>query len=220
MPLLGNLSRKNFFQVQFGGIKPGLRTYMASRGVDSTFIDSDFGLMCYSAELPGASLATFESSNYYGVSEKFAHRRLYDTLSLSFYCDDEYKGLKFLEHWMEYSISGNTQSISQYNQKNYTVRMRYPDDPATGYKSEATRIYKFERNVDRFMEYSFIGLFPSALSASKVQYESQGELLDINCTFTYDRHIAGSMTSIDSIAGRGNNLISNLVNSGLSLLNL
>ena len=221
MPLLGNLSRQNYFQVQFGGIKPGVRSYMITRGINSQFIDNDFGLMCYSAQLPGASLATTESSNYYGINEKFAHRRIYNTLSLSFYCDNEYKGLKFLEHWMEYSISGsNLGNPFALNQKNYTVRMRYPDDPATGYKSESTKIYKFERNVDRVMEYSFIGLFPSALSATSVQYENQGELLDINCTFTYDRHIAGSTSSLDTLLQRGNNLISNLASSGLSLLNL
>jgi len=220
MPLMGNLSRKNYYQVQFGGIKPSLRTYMISRGVDSQFMDNDFGLMCYSAQLPGASLATFESSNFYGINEKFAHRRIYNSLSLSFYCDDEYKGLKFLEHWMEYSISGNTLSPAQYTQKNYTVRMQYPDDPITGYKAESTKIYKFERNVERVMEYSFIGLFPSSLSATSVQYENQGELLDINCTFTYDRHIAGSTNSIDSVRGVGNNLVGNLASSGLSLLNL
>ena len=220
MPLMGNVSRKNFYQVEFGGIKPAVRSYMISRGVNSRFIDEDMGLMCYSAQLPGASLATVESSNYHGISEKFAHRRIYNTLSFSFYCDDEYRGLKFLEHWMEYAISGNTLNPAQYNQKNYTVRMRYPDDPVTGYKSEGTRIYKFERNLDRVMEYSFIGLFPSALSAVPVQYENSGELLDITCTFTYDRHIAGSTTSISSLRGPANNLVSNLVTSGLSLLNL
>lgn len=217
MPLLGNLSRKNYYQVQFGGIRPGVRSYMNARGVDSTFIDNDLGLMCYSAQLPGASLATFESSNFYGINEKFAHRRIYNTLSFSFYCDDEYRGLKFLEHWMEYSISGNNFGIAQ---KNYTVRMRYPDDPSTGYKSEATKIYKFERNVDKFMEYSFIGLFPTTLNATPVQYENGGSLLDINCSFTYDRHIAGSISSIDSLRGTANNLVSNIVSQGLSLLNI
>lgn len=217
---MGNLSRQNYFQVQFGGIKPALRNYMITRGVDSNFVNSDFGLMCYSAQLPGASLATFESSNYYGVNEKFAHRRVYNTLSMSFYCDDEYKGLKFLEHWMEYSISGNAFTVPQYAQKNYTVRMRYPDDPATGYKSESTKIYKFERNVDRVMEYSFVGLFPSTLNATRVQYEDQGELLDISCSFTYDRHIAGSINSFQSATRNGNNLLGNLANAGLSLLNL
>lgn len=220
MPLLGNVSRKNFYQVEFGGIRPNLRTYMISRGVDSRFMDEGMGLMCYSAQLPGAALATVESSNYHGINEKFAHRRIYNTLSLSFYCDDEYRGLKFIEHWMEYSISGNSSTTSQYNQKNYSVRMRYPDDPVSGYKSEGTKIYKFERNLDRLMEYSFIGMFPSSLSATSVQYENQGELLDINCTFTYDRHIAGSISSVDTVRGLGNNIVGNLVNSGLSLLNL
>ena len=216
---MGNLSRKNYFQVQFGGIKPGLRTYMAGRGLNSAFIDNDFGLMCYNAQLPGASLATVENSNFYGIQEKFAHRRIYNSLSLSFYCDNEYKGLKFLEHWMEYSISGNG-SVGQLPQKNYTVRMRYPDDAFSGYKSEGTKIYKFERNVDRIMEYSFIGLFPSALNATSVQYENQGELLDITCSFTYDRHIAGSIDSIDIIQRSANNLVGTLAQAGRSLLNL
>lgn len=220
MPLVGNLSRKNYYQVAFGGIKPGLGAYLGARGVNSFFSNNDFGLMCYQAELPGASLATYESSNYHGINEKFAHRRVYTPLNLSFYCDDQYKGIKFLEHWMEYCISGSEGTPIDYASKNYAVRMQYPDDPTTGYKSESTKIYKFERNVERtrMMEYSFIGLFPSNLSSTSVQYENGGELLDITCSFTYDRYIAGNISSFDMALNKSNNIISNLVNQIPNLL--
>ena len=41
----------------------------------------------------------------------------------------------------------------------YHFRMRYPEE----YKSNDTRVVKFERNHFQFLEYRFVGLFPLSL---------------------------------------------------------
>ena len=123
-PLIGNLSRPNYYQVVFGGLSPGLSGHLNRRGVDGSFIGSDMGLLCYQATLPGSSLATVETNNYHGVTENFAHQKIYTNLDLSFFCDDEYKAKKFLEHWMEYVVSGNGTDNFDYSQRNYNYRMR------------------------------------------------------------------------------------------------
>ena len=179
----------------------------------------DMGLLCYQADLPGASLAATEVSNYHGLTENFAHRRIYNSLSLEFYTDDEYKSRKFLEHWMEYCISGNGTLPSRYNQKNYAFRMQYPDDPSTGYKSESTKIYKFEKTFDSIMEYDFMGLFPINLSSASVAYGNNNELTRLRCEFRYDRYIAGSTYSFDSVLGNSNNKVSSAVNISRDIIN-
>tara|TARA_B100001059_G_scaffold186283_2_gene188191 strand:+ start:6034 stop:6795 length:762 start_codon:yes stop_codon:yes gene_type:complete len=210
-PLIGNLSRSNYYQVQFGGLSPRLRGYLGSRGVDSAFISEDSGLLCYSAQLPGSSLAGTESTNFTGITETMAHRRVFTSLSLEFYCDSNYRSLKFLEHWMEYVASGN--GFLDYADRNYTYRMNYPNDPVSGYKCDSTKIYKFESDVQRVMEYSFLGLFPINLSSTPVRYGPTSELTRVTCEFRYDRYIAGSILSYDTVRGFGNNLESGLTNA-------
>ena len=209
-PLLGNLSRSNYYQVQFGGLSPALLSTLSARGVDPFFVSNDSGLLCYEAQLPGSSLARTESTNFAGVTESFAHRKIFTPLNLSFYCDDRYRSLKFLEHWMEYVVSGNT--LFNYADSNYTYRMQYPNDPATGYKCNGTKIYKFEANVERLIEYSFLGLYPINLSSTQVRYGAESELTRVNCQFGYTRYIPGSILSIDRARGFSNNLQSGLTN--------
>lgn len=209
-PLLGNLSRANYYQVGFGGLSTSLASYLSARGVNSQFIGDDMGLMCYNASLPGSSLATVETSNYHGVVENFAHTKVFTSLDLEFFCDNEYKALKFLEHWMEYVVSGNGTGGQLYAQNSYNYRLKYPSDPATGYKSSGTRIIKFENDYKRAIEYSFIGLFPANLSSTPVRYGPNSELTRVNCSFKYDRYIAGSIYSYDFLTGTANNLLSTI----------
>lgn len=222
-PIIGNLSRDNYYEVRFGGLSSPLLQYVGARGVDQQFIAGSFGLMAYEAQLPGSSLADIQSNNFLGVTENFAHRKQFSDLSLSFYCDSEYKGLKFLEHWMEFAVSGNGTGrvTNNYADSNYSYRLRYPNE----YKSGATTILKFESSVRQVLSYSFIGLFPKSISSVPLSYGPKGGPLGgitkINCNFKYDRFIAGSIQSYDSLRGLGNNLdatIRNLTDAGLTAL--
>ena len=52
-----------------------------------------------------ASLNT--AGDFQGVVERFAHTRNFTQINFEFYVDNDYKSLKFLEHWMEY-ITGSS----------------------------------------------------------------------------------------------------------------
>lgn len=179
---------------------------MSARGVSSRFIAGDMGLLCYSGSLPGASVANIQSSNFTGVTENIAHTQVFTPLTLEFYCDNEYRSLKFLRHWQEYITSGNGTSTNTYGQPNYNYRVKYPNDPADGYKANSTKIYKFENDIRSIVEYSFIGLFPSNLSSTPVRYGTNSELTRISCSFSYDRMVMGSIYSYDAARGISNSL--------------
>jgi hypothetical protein len=120
------------------------------------------------------------------VQQKYAHTRQFGNIDLGFYCDSEYKMLKFFEYWIEYiSGAGAEDTLS----KGYYYRMRYPDQ----YKCEAMAIVKFDRdyNPKHSMQYNFVSLFPTAVSSTPVSYEAS-QILRINVTFNYDRYIVGS----------------------------
>jgi len=198
-PLITNLAQTSHYQVIFGGLNGTLMSYLAERGVDTRFVTESAGLLCSSASIPGSSLATADiNGNYMGVQEKMAHTRIFTQMQLEFYVDSDYRMLKFLEHWMEFIAGGSEKDSSL---REYSYRMRFPDE----YKSNATKIIKFDRDYRREVEYNFIGLFPINLSSLPVSYDSSN-VLKVSIAFNYERYIPGKITSQAKKSGSSNNV--------------
>ena len=139
-----------------------------------------------------------------GVTENMVHSRIYTPIQLEFYVDNEYKALKFLEHWMEFIANGATSRANNQSRKNYHVRMQFPDD----YKCDETRIIKFDRDYREELEYKFIGMFPSDLTSVPVKYDNS-QILKVNATFKYDRYVVGRFDSYSVNRGTANNVAGN-----------
>lgn len=207
-PLFTNLAQTSHYEVKFGGLPEQLMSYLGTRGVDRRFIAEDAGLLCQNAVLPTTQLSTVNvSGNYMGVTETFAHRREYQDISLEFYVDKNYKTLKFLEHWMEFIASGSTNPIDGINapinsnvDQGYIVRMQYPEY----YKSNRTRIIKFDRDYEKEIEYTFIGLYPYNIASIPVSY-SQSSIMKMQATFKIERYVVGKSYSLDIFRGDDNN---------------
>ena len=194
LPTFQNVAQTSHYSVQFSLPNSSLKDHLRAKGVDTRFTLEKIGLLCAGAALPGSSLANVQTQgDYQGVVEQMAHTRIFTQMSLDFYVDNEYKTLKFLEHWMEYVGDGGS---SFPGDDNYFFRMRYPKQ----YKSDETRIIKFEKNYRQYMEYKFVGLFPINLSSTRVQYENS-QVLKATCSFSYDRYIAGGTTSLERDRG-------------------
>lgn len=199
-PLLTNLAQTSHYEVQFGGLPSRLRSYLISKNISSDFVNNDVGLLCYSASLPTTSFATaVVDGNFTGVTEKFAHTRQYQEITLDFYVDRNYKTLIFLETWMEFIASGSYTNPTFQNEQNYFSRMQYPDD----YKSNTTKIVKFDRDYNRKLPYTFIGLFPLSLVPIQVAYQDS-QILKVSATFQFDRYVIGSTTSLSEFSGISN----------------
>lgn len=208
-PLFTNLAQTSHYEVKFGGLPLELISYLGRRGVDSRFIAEDAGLLCHNASLPTTQLSNAEiSGNYIGITENFAHRRVYQDISLEFYVDKNYKTLKFLEHWMEFTASGSNYPINGNNlpininvDEGYFIRMQYPEY----YKSNRTRIIKFDRDYQREIEYTFIGLYPYNIASIPVSY-NQSDIMKMQATFKIDRYVIGKSYSLDIRETRNSNI--------------
>ena len=231
MPKLQNVAQTSKFLVKFVLPRGDCRRFLRQKGINDRFISDNVGLLCSDAVLPGSAMAALNTAgDYQGVIERFAHTRNFTQVTFDFYVDNEYKSLKFLEHWMEF-ISGNSNSDPSGDA--YHFKMRYPEE----YKSNDTRIVKFEANHFQFLEYRFIGLFPLSLNSTRVSYNNS-QLLKCSANFSYDRYICGESNSLARAlgidlnnrrfskgAGPGDNRQYNSNNSlnevasGLSLLN-
>lgn len=196
LQLFGNLSQTSYYQVDFsslttfpisGSDEITLLKFLEDRGIDKDFIARSSGLLCSEASLPATSLATGEvKDNFMGISQEFAHTRLYTDFDFTFYIDSDYKNLKFFESWIDY-ISGG--SVAVPTQSNYYRRMRYPDS----YKCQTISITKFEKNLNsgNTLKYSFINAFPKTISAVPVSY-GNSDILRVNVSFNYDRYVVNA----------------------------
>ena len=231
MPKLQNVAQTSKFLVKFVLPRGDCRTYLRQKGINDRFISKDVGLLCSDAVLPGSAMATVNTAgDYQGVVERFAHTRNFTEVNFDFYVDSEYKSLRFLEHWMEFISSGSGVDPSG---DSYYFKMRYPDE----YKSNDTRIVKFEKNHFQFLEYRFVGLFPKAINSTRVSYQNS-QVLKATATFSFDRYICGESSSLArslgidlnnnatlSATARNNAYRNNttelnrVLNNGLSLLN-
>ena len=199
-PLLTRLALSSHYFVRMSGLPGPLSSFLSSRGVSPAFISNDAGLLCYEATLPGSSLATVDVyGDFMGVTQKYAHSRMYDQLTLGFYCDLNYNMLKLFEHWIEYIASGSGQ---QKSNPGYFVRMRYPDT----YKSKSGfSITKFEKDKRiKPLEYNFFNIFPVSLSSTPVSYDGS-QILRVNVTFDYDTYQCGKASSIAIARGEDAN---------------
>ena len=189
LPKLQNVAQTSNYFVRFSLPPSGLRNHLRRKGIDSRFIADDVGLLCYDAVLPGSALASQNiTGDFQGVVERFAHTRNFTQINFEFYVDNEYKSLKFLEHWMEYITGGNQVDPSG---DTYYFQLNYPRN----YKSNDTTIVKFERDHKKFLEYRFIGLFPLSLNSTRVQY-GNSQVLKATASFSYDRYISGESSSL------------------------
>ncbi len=192
LPRFQNVSQSSHYLVKFAlpynDGSDGLRAFLRRKGVNDRFIVEDAGLLCSDAVLPGSALASIDTrGDFQGVIEKFAHTRNFTQIQLEFYVDNEYKSMKFLEHWMEYITGGTSDSARD----NYHFTLHYPQE----YKSNETRIVKFEKDYNRFLEYRFVGLFPLALNSTRVSYQGS-TVLKASASFSFDRYICGESSSL------------------------
>tara|TARA_B000000441_G_C21662424_1_gene302072 strand:+ start:19 stop:891 length:873 start_codon:yes stop_codon:yes gene_type:complete len=152
----------------------------------------NLNISCSEASLPGSSIATFELKNdYAGVTERYAHRRMYDDrIDFTFYVDsNQYMAVRFFEAWMRF-VTGESgdrtdSETRELTNVGYHYRMNFPES----YRCErGLKIVKFERDYQNSLEYEFIGAYPLSVSSMPVSYESSS-LLKCTVSMTYLRYV-------------------------------
>ena len=184
------------FEVQIKGPSGLTDGYLSANGLPgfSAGKQSKLNLLCSEAMLPGSSLATHENtSDFTGVTEKFAYRRLYDDrIDFTFYVDaDNYIPIRFFETWIKF-IVGESQAASEKpgsklssKLSNYFYRVRYPKEYIV---EKGLKITKFERTHEgNILIYNFVNSYPIAVTSMPVSYEASS-LLKCTVSFSYIRY--------------------------------
>ena len=212
-------SNRTIAQIKSGLLRPALTSHFEVqipigsgnlntllKGIIPDTVAQDvLNISCSDASLPGSSIATFELQNdFTGVTERYAHRRMYDDrIDFTFYVDAEkYTPIRFFERWMRY-VTGESgprtdDSTIELNNVNYHYRMNFPKE----YRCErGLKIIKFERDYKTTLpqhgysslEYEFIGVYPISVSSMPVSYDSSS-LLKCSVSMTYLRYVITEVT--------------------------
>ena len=206
---------------KYGTSEGGFGKYLESNGVK--YDEEKLRLLCCETTLPGSSLATHENnSDFTGVTEKFAYRRLYDDrIDFTFYVDaQDYLPILFFESWIKYVVGesvspGAGRLPSSYS--NYFYRVRYPELYTA---AEGLKITKFERtskseksanHEGAILTYNFVNSYPISITSMPVSYDASS-LLKCTVAFSYIRYYIGSNdypstgeNPSNSSSGGGNN---------------
>ena len=198
----GNVASTNIYQVFIGdgwgrsSVK-GSESFTDKLKTQENIVFKDFGtklgLLCTDASLPSSTYATAEvKDNFIGVTQEFAHTRIYTDIDFTFYIDHDYQVLKFFEFWMNF-VSGGSEipqsNVNAIKNGNYYRRFNYPKY----YKNSEIYIKKFERdylqtNGKRSINYQFINAFPKSVTSIPVSY-GPTDLLKVTVTMNYDRYL-------------------------------
>ena len=200
---LGNLSLSNEYVIEIG-LPTGFRNFLQDNGYygvikgenDLTVLDT-INLLCSDASLPGSTFATSEvKDNFLGITQEFAHTRLYTDIDLTFYVDNQYRVLELFQGWTDYISGGSGGIIAQNSDiidvqsKGFYRRFRYPDS----YKTSSFKINKIEKNYgfensSYFSRtYQLINCFPKSVASVPISY-GPADILKLTVTFNYDRYI-------------------------------
>ena len=196
----------------------GLSSWLTKCGIANSPQDlARYDFFASDVTLPGASFDMAESmGDRQGTIERFAQRRLYAPLSVSFYVDANYNVLRLFEEWMNFMnpihnslgrYEGSFQGQNGYDQRNNYYKFRYPDeykrnvivtkfekDFYQGLNMNETRIgrYAKSRSGDglipgSLLMYQFIDTFPSNIVAIPLAYEGT-QITKVTVEFQYLRY--------------------------------
>ena len=172
-------------------------SYLSANGAN---LDQEkLNLLCSEATLPGSSLATHENnSDFPGVTQKFAYRRLYDDrIDFTFYVNaDNYLPIVYFESWIKF-IVGESKSADEKSGKleikssEYFYRVKYPKDYIA---QSGLKVTKFERDhTGTELTYNFVSAYPIAVTSMPVSYDTSS-LLKCTVSFSYIRYYIESLT--------------------------
>ncbi len=169
--------------------------YLSDNGIN---LDQEkLNLLCSEATLPGSSLATHENtSDFTGVTEKFAYRRLYDDrIDFTFYVNaDNYLPIVYFESWIKFIVgesksADTTSGKLEIKSSEYFYRVKYPDDYIA---KQGLKVTKFERTHTNKLIYNFVNSYPIAITSMPVSYDASS-ILKCTVSFSYIRYYIESL---------------------------
>jgi hypothetical protein len=113
----GSLARSNRFAIGFTPPKTAQKPYIS--GSDPATLRKVI-LFCDQVQLPGVNFSTVQN-RVFGEFRETPYEKLFDTINMSFYVDNDMKVKSLFDNWMNSIQDGTTRTFNYYD--NYTTDM-------------------------------------------------------------------------------------------------
>jgi len=169
--------------LQQGGARPSLFKvdFQYPSGIPTPPTKSEF--LVKATTIPASTVGSYDVF-YHGKAIHVAGDRTFDTWDTTIINDEDFGIRKTLEKWMD-SISNH-----KLNTRNKKVFNTSEGDVAK-YKS-TLKVKQFSKAGKLSQTYSFIGAWPSALSAINLDWATASEIEEFTCTWVYDSWTVGN----------------------------
>jgi len=137
----------------------------------------DIFINCFQATVPGLNIATTNKDQAY---RSVAYQKIYEDITLGFYCSDNMKELRYLQNWMNRIIRPQDNHIEYYT--NYTGTIDIIN-LSTGAKTEGSV------ENEKIMTTKILEAYPKSISSFAMDYGTTGSILNVTATFTYRTYI-------------------------------
>jgi len=121
---------------------------------------------CHSASIPGIQLATTDKDIAY---RSIVYQKIYEDITLSFYCREDMKELEYFQKWIQNIISATS------------TRVEYVDK----YKSDNITITQLGKNGKNTTTTKLYDAYPKKIDAISLDYNSTSSLISVSVTITY-----------------------------------
>jgi hypothetical protein len=123
---------------------------------------------CHSAQIPAFTMATTDKDMGF---RSIGYRKIYDDVSLSFYCGENMGSLEFFNNWMEIISNPLSNRVEYY--QNYVTTVD---------------ITQFNRLGDKTLKTTLYEAYPKKIDATGLDYNTTNAVMSINITLTYRYH--------------------------------
>ena len=129
---------------------------------------------CFQATVPGLSIATTDKDKAY---RSVAYQKIYEDITLGFYCSADMSELKYLQNWMNRIIRPQDNHVEYYEKYALgTIEIiNQSSRPSTLVDDENENI----------LTTTLKEAYPKSISSFSLDYGTTGSILNVTATFTY-----------------------------------
>jgi len=157
-------ARPNLFRVEFS--LPQLP--LGTRGITQ----EKLSINCFQATVPGLSVATTDKDQGF---RSVAYQKLYEDITLGFYCSSDFGELEFLQSWMNQIVKSTDSRLGYYSDYIADMQIINLDSLRDGP----------DRNNQEVLTTKIKEAYPKNISPLAMDYATVGSILNVTATFTF-----------------------------------
>jgi len=171
-------------QLTGGGARPSLFEVQITNPING-IADFKIPFMVKAASLPASTISAIEVP-YFGRKIKFSGDREFEDWEVTVINDEDFAVRNAMEEW-----------LNAMNTHVGNIRVAGNLNPET-YKAQA-QVRQYSKTGAMLREYSFYGLFPTAVAAIDLNWDPAGAIEEFGVTFSYDWwEVTGGLTGVST----------------------